>query len=173
MKNKKTALLALTALLAACATAPQPTGPRPAGGSIHGGKPPKYAGAPLPSNYGEWAIDSGTCSIYSRATDFTLRTDGRPYKGTISVRAQFISPLAMPPRAEVSEILAPVPIEGTRRGYNIILAYDAMNASHMMKQDTYLIVQYQPITGTQVLESSFQTRGLMFAMADLAKHCEP
>ncbi|RYG59647.1 MAG: hypothetical protein EON60_09790 [Alphaproteobacteria bacterium] len=171
MNNKITALLALTALLTACALAPQSTGPRPAT-STRGGKPPKYEPAPPPSDYGEWHIDSGTCSIFSRATDFTLRTDGRPYKGTITVRAQFRAPLAMPPRGEVSEILAPVPIEGTRGGYNVILAYDAMNAAHMMKADTYLIMQYQPITGSQVMESSFQTRGLMFAMADLAKFCQ-
>jgi hypothetical protein len=41
-----------------------------------------------------------------------------------------------------------------------------------MKDDTFLMVRYQPLTSTEVLESSFQTRGLMFALADLAKYCE-
>lgn len=168
MNNKKRALLALTALLAACASGYDSTRPT---GSARAGKPAKYAPPPPPSNYGEWHIDAATCTIRARATDFTLVNDGKPYKGTIMVKAYFNLPQAMPPRVEVSEILAPVPVEGTRRGYNVVLAYDAMNAAHMMKPDTYLIVQYQPITGSQVLESSFQTRGLMFALADLAKHC--
>lgn len=172
MRTLKITTLLTAALLAACASG-YDSSPTPRPGSVHGGKPPKYAPPPPPSDYGEWNIDSGACTIRARAADFTLINDGKPYRGTITLKAFFTLPLAMPPRAEVSEILAPVPVEGARRGYNIVLAYDAMNAAHMMKEDTYLVIQYQPITGSQILESSLQTRGLMFALADLAKHCEP
>lgn len=134
---------------------------------------PQYVPPPPPSEYGEWYIEPRTCSIRSRATDFTLINDGKVYTdNTITLKANFDVPLVQPPRVDVSEILAPVPVEGARRGYSIILAYDSMNAAHMMKDDTYLIVQYQPINSAQMLESSFRTRGLMFALADLAKTCE-
>jgi hypothetical protein len=126
-----------------------------------------------PADYGEWYIEPRTCSIRSRATDFTLINDGKVFKdNTINLKVMFDVPVVQPPRVEVSEILAPVPVEGARRGYTIILAYDSMNAAHMLKDDTYLMVQYQPINSAQMLESSFRTRGLMFALADLAKTCE-
>ncbi|PZP38909.1 MAG: hypothetical protein DI585_05960 [Pseudomonas fluorescens] len=80
-------------------------------------------------------------------------------------------PLVQPPTVDVSEILVPLPVEGTRSGYGIVLAYDPENAAHMLKPDTYLIVRYQPLSSAVVLESSFNTRGLMMAMADLAKYC--
>jgi hypothetical protein len=166
----KYTLLTIAILLTGCASSYHGTVPN--SGSTYGGKPPKYAPPPPPSNYGEWYIDTTTCSIRARASDFSLVNDGKPYKGTITVKALFIAPQAMSPRVEVSEILAPVPVEGANRGYNIILAYDAMNAAHMMKPDTYLMVRYQPLNSAQVLESSFATRGLMFALADLAKFCE-
>lgn len=166
IKNKNSFTLLAAMALAACASDGPPSG------SVRAGKPPKYI-APVQSQYGEWYIEPTTCTIRARAAEFTLQASGRPDRGTLSVKALFISPLVQPPVAEVSEILAPVPVEGTKRGYNIILAYDATNAAHMMKQDTYLIVRYQPLNSSVVLESSFNTRGLMFALADLANYCQP
>ena len=163
--NAATLVLAAFALFA-CAEDSPPLG------SPHGGRPPAYS-PPKLSPYGDWWIEPATCTIRARAADFTLQTDGRPSNGTISLRTLFVSPQAMPPHVEISEILAPIPVEGTRRGYNIILAYDSANAAHMLKNDTYLIVRYQPLNSADVLESSFPTHGLMFALADLAKYCTP
>lgn len=169
MNKKNLATLALAALIASCAKGYPAS---MASGTVRGGQVPKYAPPPPPSDYGDWYIDSATCAIRARAADFSLVTDARPYRNTITLKALFVAPQAMPPRVEVSEILAPVPVEGARRGYNIVLAYDAQNAAHMLKEDTFLIVQYQPLNSAQMLESSFRTHGLMFAMADLAKFCE-
>ncbi len=157
--------LLVPALLAACSYSPPPSG------STRAGKPPKYT-PPMVSEYGEWFIEPRTCTIRARAAEFSLQTDGRPYKNTITLKSLFIAPLAAPPVAEVSEILAPIPVEGANRGYNLVLAYDSLNAAHMLKPDTYLMVRYQPLTSAVVLESSFSTRGLMLALADLAKHCD-
>ena len=169
-KNVLTALLAAV-LLAACASSPPPNG------SVRGGPAQGYSAntAPRSLTYGEWFIEPRSCTIVARAAEFTLTTDGIPeqtkYGGTLNLRATFLAPLVRPPLAEVSEILAPLPIEGARRGYNIVLAYDSNNAAHMLKDDTYLIVRYQPMLSAIVLESSFRTRGLMQALADLAKYC--
>lgn len=166
MKSKIAKILTFTALalsLTACASAPQDS---------HTGRPAKYQPALPASQYGDWFIEPQTCTIRARAADFSLITDGIPNNGTITVRTLFKTPLVQPPRAEISEILAPIPVEGSRRGYSIILAYDSANAAHMFKDDTFLMVRYQPIISAEVLESSFQTHGLMFALADLAKFCE-
>lgn len=133
----------------------------------------KYTPAAPPSAYGDWYIDSYSCTIRARAQDFTLVADPVPYKGTLKVKALFIAPQVQPPTVDVSELLVPVPVEGTSRGYSIILAYDSVNAAHMMKADTYMMVRYQPMDSAHVLESSFQTKGLMFALADVANYCEP
>lgn len=166
MKNKITFALMIPLLLAACAEEGPPRG------STRAGHVSPYVSPLPPSQYGEWWIEPATCTIRARAADFTLQTDGRPDRnGTLAVKSLFATPLVQPPHVEISEILAPIPVEGSRRGYNIILAYDSMNAAHMMKNDTYLIVRYQPINSADVLESSFNTHGLMFALADLSKYC--
>ena len=167
MNNKNRLLLAAALLAAACTStsSPAPASPRAT-------KPEAYQPGPPPSlTYGEWFIEPRTCTIRARAAEFSLTTDGIPERGILNLRALFIAPLVQPPTAEVSEILVPVPIEGASRGFNIVLAYDAENAAHMFKQDTYLIVRYQPMLSTIVLESSFGTRGLMHALANLAKVC--
>ena len=165
-KNLKLAFITATAVLSACsAVSPTHSGPT--------ARPSKYANIPSqPSQYGDWYIEPRTCTIRARAQDFSLVTDGVPSQNTIRVKTLFVSPLVQPPHVEISEILAPIPVEGTKRGYGIVLAYDSANAAHMMKDDTFLMVRYQPITSAEVLESSFQTRGLMFALADLAKFCD-
>jgi hypothetical protein len=159
----KLALLAPALLLAACASA------------VHtpGHPVPKYSPkAPMMEQYGEWWLEPTTCTVRATATDFTLSTDGHvDSNGTISLRALFTMPLVKPPVAEVSELPVPVPVEGANRAYNILLAYDANNAAHMLKNDTYLIVQYQPLTQPLAMESSFATHGLMTALADLASYC--
>jgi len=166
--NNKTALLMATALLSACSSSPQAPG-----SSMRTSARPSGYDAPAPRSltYGEWFIEPRSCTIRAHAAEFTLSTDGIPSKGTLNLRALFIAPLVRPPVAEISEILVPLPIEGARRGYNIVLAYDAENAAHMLKPDTYLIVRYQPMVSNIALESSFSTRGLMQALADLAKYC--
>ena len=138
----------------------------------HSVRPSKYV-APTPvATYGEWFVEPTSCTIRAKAAEFTLATDGRVNKNsTVSLRAAFFMPLVQPPTVDVSEILVPLPVEGTRSGYGIVLAYDPENAAHMLKPDTYLIVRYQPLSSAVVLESSFNTRGLMMAMADLAKYC--
>ncbi|TKW61250.1 MAG: hypothetical protein DI628_01070 [Blastochloris viridis] len=171
MKNKKplTALLLASALVSACSSAPQAPG-----SSVRTSARPQGYAAPAPRalTYGEWFIEPRSCTIRAHAAEFTLSTDGIPTsKGTLDVRALFIAPLVRPPVAEISEILVPLPIEGARRGYNLVLAYDAENAAHMLKPDTYLIVRYQPMVSNIALESSFSTRGLMQALADLSKYC--
>lgn len=167
MKNK-TALLAAT-LLAACSTTPK----APGSSMRAEGRPNSYSSpAPRALTYGEWFIEPRSCTIRAHAAEFTLATDGIPTRnGTLELRTLFIAPLVRPPVAEISEILVPLPIEGARRGYNLILAYDAENAAHMFKPDTYLIVRYQPMASGIALESSFSTRGLMQALADLSKYC--
>lgn len=160
MKTTKTlALLAIAALSACATTSPNAT------------RPPKYRPAPPLSQYGPWWIDTASCTIRANAADFAISTDGRPHNGVLTLKAFFAPPLVQPPVAEISELLAPVPVEGTRHGYTVILAYDANNAAHMLKDDTYLIMRYQPLTGAQMLESSFPTHGLMFALADLNQFC--
>lgn len=126
---------------------------------------------PLPQ-YGGWWIDTSTCLVHTTAADFTLTTDGHIEKnGTMHLRAQFTGPLAAPPQAELSHLPVPVPVEGGRGIYSIILAYDSATAAHMLADDTHLIVSYQPTRETRVLESSFPTRGLVQAMADMHRNC--
>lgn len=174
MKNKKplAALLLASTIMSACSSTPQaPNSSVRASGSPSGYTAP----APRSLTFGEWFIEPRSCTIRAHAAEFTLSTDGIPtrskYGSTLNLRAMFIPPLIRPPVAEVSEILAPLPLEGARRGYNIVMAYDAENAAHMLKNDTYLIVRYQPMVSTVMLESSFNTRGLMQALAELAKYC--
>lgn len=156
--------LAAFLLLASCASAIHTPAARPA---------PKYTPrAPLVEQYGEWWLEPATCTIRATAADFTLATDGHvASNGTIALRALFTMPLVRPPVAEISELPVPVPVEGAQRTYNVILAYDAANAAHMLKDDTYLIVRYQPLTQPLAMESSFATHGLMAALADLATYC--
>ncbi len=171
MKNKisPTSLILALALLSACSS-----GPKAPGSSVRAeGRPNSYTSpAPRALTYGEWFIEPRSCTIRAHAAEFTVSTDGIPTRnGTLELRTLFIAPLVRPPVAEISEILAPLPLEGAGRGYNIVLAYDAENAAHMLKPDTYLIVRYQPIASGIALESSFSTRGLMQALADLSKYC--
>lgn len=158
------AFAAAALLLTACAV---PIHPRSGRAVPHYSPKP-----PLIEQYGEWWLEPATCTIRATATDFTLATDGHvAANGTIALRALFTMPLVKPPVAEVSELPVPVPVEGANRTYNVILAYDAENAAHMLKNDTYLIIRYQPLTQPQAMESSFSTHGLMTALADFAAYC--
>lgn len=127
--------------------------------------------SPLAASYGDWQYSPGDCTIRATTADFSLKTDGRLENGTILLRGVAGPVLSGPPMAEISELLAPVPTEGAGRTFNIVLAYDAPNAAHMLKPDTYLIVRYRPQGAAQAQEVSLATAGLALALTDLARFC--
>jgi|GEM_PF-2382379 len=169
MNNKNLALAALTiALLAACAaTQNRPPAPQP---RAVGNYQPR---APLPQQYGEWWLEPITCTVRATAEDFTLQTDGTPEDGTIAVKMLSMWPLVAPPSASITGLPVAVKVEGGNRHYTVRIPYTPANVAQMLKEGSFLVLQYQTLQGSQVLQSSFATHGLISAMAGLGLYCRP
>ena len=159
------ALLGLLAVLSSC--------------SGVAGKPVNRMRSYTPQNvmrFGDWLIDpvqlnKGVCRIDGNTTDVQITTDGMFTGTTIELRLVFAMPLVRPPSATISSYPVDLPLEGANKVYNIQLAYDPTTAAHLLAEDTFLTISYQPLNEGLPREVNLTTRGLVQALAVLGKYC--
>lgn len=148
---KKNIIPLLLTFLSACASQPTPL---------------------LPSAvYGEWEANPNSCNIRARAADFVVMTDGRVVGQSMAVDMIFNRPLPQKPKVDLGDPSAPLELDGSGYKYTLTLPYTPDTAAQMLDEQTYLNVRYVTDAAPYVLESSFQARGLMHALADLGHQC--
>jgi hypothetical protein len=162
---KKLALLALVVLTL--------TGCAPLGMGKQVNRLPKYQKPPEVHRFGDWFVEPGACLIQSASTDLRADTDGQLDGGMLPIRLRFAPQLVRPPLTTLSGLPVPIPQEGSGKTFVVRLAYDSTTAAYMLREHTYLTVQYESLTsGGTTLEANLQTRSLLQAIAFVAQSCK-